>query len=151
LTLGVKMKACGRCGAEKGEGEFGRNVAKEDGLQNYCRVCVREYAREHAKRKPAGWTRVTADMASYQREYRKKNKARCAELKRRWYERNPERARIKEAVRYAVKVGKLVRQPCFTCGEAKVEGHHADYDAPLDVVWLCQVHHMEVHKRRERF
>lgn len=47
--------------------------------------------------------------------------------------------------RTALKRGKLTRTPCHVCGESKVEGHHPDYARPLDVVWLCKKHHMEIH------
>ena len=47
--------------------------------------------------------------------------------------------------RTALKRGKLTRTPCHVCGEEKVEGHHPDYSRPLDVVWLCKKHHLELH------
>ena len=48
--------------------------------------------------------------------------------------------------RYALRSGKLQKQPCWVCGEPKSEGHHAHYDLPLDVVWLCRKHHREAHR-----
>lgn len=55
-----------------------------------------------------------------------------------------------QAVNVAVMRGELVRQPCIECGEVKVEAHHFDYYQPLDVVWLCRLHHVEVHKLMDR-
>lgn len=46
----------------------------------------------------------------------------------------------------AIKTGKLVRQQCCRCGDAKTVAHHEDYDKPLDVMWLCQVCHKQRHK-----
>ena len=46
----------------------------------------------------------------------------------------------------AIISGKLVRQPCETCGELVVEGHHDDYTKPLEVRWLCKKHHNEHHR-----
>lgn len=54
------------------------------------------------------------------------------------------------ALQRAVKRGDLIRQPCFTCGETEVEGHHVAYDLPLDVVWLCHRHHVIVHLETKR-
>jgi hypothetical protein len=50
----------------------------------------------------------------------------------------------------AVVHGKLVRQPCRDCGVLKVEGHHYDYNCPLDVIWLCHKHHKAEHVRLRR-
>lgn len=52
---------------------------------------------------------------------------------------------------YAVKVGRLVRQPCELCGSPDVEMHHVDYFEPLNVQWLCFLHHRTVaHGQRVR-
>jgi hypothetical protein len=140
-------KTCSRCEAEKDITEFGRNAAKEDGLQNYCLPCMREYSRSHGRRKPEGWARKTADMKAYQAIYRQKNKDRLRKQISEWKNknRNIERERIKSKVRYAIKIGKLIRLPCITCGDMKVDAHHPDYSNPLDVVWLCKTHHQQLH------
>lgn len=50
-----------------------------------------------------------------------------------------------DAVRSATKRGLLVRQPCEVCGDTKAEAHHCDYSKPLDVMWLCRLHHKKWH------
>jgi hypothetical protein len=55
------------------------------------------------------------------------------------------RAQLK--ARGAVRRGKLLRLPCEVCGELKSEAHHDDYTKPLEVRWLCRVHHREHHVR----
>jgi hypothetical protein len=45
----------------------------------------------------------------------------------------------------AIKLGKLVRQPCEVCGVEPTEAHHEDYSKPLEVRWLCPKHHRDVH------
>jgi hypothetical protein len=48
--------------------------------------------------------------------------------------------------------GRLERQPCKVCGWWFGEAHHADYDKPLDVVFLCQHHHRQFHNTlKKRF
>src|SRR6185295_8453314 len=49
-------------------------------------------------------------------------------------------------VRIAISNGTLVRQPCRECGKPKTHAHHDDYSRPLDVVWLCHLHHQLHHR-----
>ena len=59
----------------------------------------------------------------------------------------PEKTRARVAVRNAVLSGALVKQRCQVCGDPNSEGHHEDYDKPLDVKWLCNYHHCELEGR----
>jgi predicted DNA-binding transcriptional regulator AlpA len=49
------------------------------------------------------------------------------------------------AVAKAVSAGRLIRQPCEWCGNAKAEAHHSDYTKPLHVQWLCRSCHVRLH------
>ena len=40
------MKRCGKCGIEKDGSEFGKDSAARDGLQRWCRACVKAYDAE---------------------------------------------------------------------------------------------------------
>jgi len=44
-------------------------------------------------------------------------------------------------VREALRHGEISREPCVVCGSEEVQGHHEDYAEPLDVIWLCRLHH----------
>ena len=46
----------------------------------------------------------------------------------------------------AIKEGTLVRpKQCSACGKVgPVEGHHEDYDKPLEVIWLCSPCHRKL-------
>jgi hypothetical protein len=48
----------------------------------------------------------------------------------------------------AVKRGEIIRKPCVVCGEKKTHGHHPDYHKPLEVIWLCPLHHKQLHLGR---
>lgn len=57
-----------------------------------------------------------------------------------------EQRKKQNARRYALvylQRGILIKQACW-CGEL-AQMHHADYDKPLEVVWLCRRHHLELH------
>jgi len=41
------MKTCPRCGEPKALEEFGKNSSRSDGLQVYCKPCLREYRKDH--------------------------------------------------------------------------------------------------------
>jgi len=60
---------------------------------------------------------------------------------KRWRAAHPEANRAHDAVRYAIRVGRLSRGCCAECGEGRVEAHHEDYGKPLEVIWLCARHH----------
>jgi ribosomal protein S27AE len=63
-----------------------------------------------------------------------------------WIKRNPEASRAHHKVKYAKKVGKLLQQPCRSCGNPESQAHHEDYRKPLDVTWLCRRCHRELHR-----
>lgn len=58
-----------------------------------------------------------------------------------------ERQSAMNKIREAVKSGKI-KKPlfCYCCGSERVlQGHHADYKKPLDVMWLCSSCHGFLH------
>lgn len=58
----------------------------------------------------------------------------------------------RQAVRYAVKCGLLVKTPCEVCGAKEVQGHHhKGYELKnwFEVRWLCRLHHVQVHSEKE--
>ena len=61
------------------------------------------------------------------------------------------RLTAKQLFNRAIKDGSLVRPDrCAECGnsERTVEGHHPDYEKPLDVVWLCRGCHVQRHRKK---
>jgi hypothetical protein len=54
------------------------------------------------------------------------------------------KARLK--AQYAIRRGRLVRDSCEKSGCLEIaEAHHDDYSKPLEVRWLCRLHHEELH------
>lgn len=83
------------------------------------------------------------------RKYRKKHpEMRMGRIN--YNEEHYEMWKINQVVRGAVKSGKLKKQPCEVCGDENVHAHHDDYNSPLDVKWLCPLHHKELHNKVEK-
>lgn len=87
---------------------------------------------------------------AYSREYRRRRRlldteyaARVRGQMRRFHRAHPEVKRASEAVRRALRAGRLSRpeacEKCLTVG--LVEAAHADYAKPLEVRWLCRPCH----------
>lgn len=58
--------------------------------------------------------------------------------------------RYVKMVTYALKkLGILVPKPCEVCRDLKTHAHHLDYNKPWEVMWLCNKHHKEWHRKYE--
>ena len=83
-------------------------------------------------------------------ERREKRMSRAVrENRRRRPEDHAARERVRQKARRAISNGLLVKGACERCGDMKVHAHHEDYSRPLDVNWLCPLHHSERHRERE--
>lgn len=71
-------------------------------------------------------------------------------VQKRWNNSHRDARRAHRAVAIALKAGHLHRGKCEVCGSLRVEAHHDDYAAPLDVRWLCRRHHLEHHAELRR-
>ena len=118
------LKWCYGCRRPKEYADFFRNKSQSDGYGNLCRPCSRE--REHHRAPYRDWSDHHARRRQ-KPDYAAKLKARMA-------------------VKEAVKTGRLTREPCVECDDPRSEGHHHDYARPLDVVWVCSLHHKALHK-----
>jgi hypothetical protein len=98
----------------------------------------KEYRRKNAERK-----REIEKKSRSREEYKIKKK----ETYRVWLAqdklKNPHKWKARHAVREALKKGTLIKTPCDVCGIEKVEAHHPDHHKPLDVQWLCRLHHCQ--------
>lgn len=65
--------------------------------------------------------------------------------KRKTIAKYPDKHKARHIFEAAVRKGVITRKPCEICGDPRSEGHHADYDKPLEVIWLCRTHHRERH------
>lgn len=65
----------------------------------------------------------------------------------RWARAHPKEVWAHSALRSALRRGLIQRGPCEECGAEVTDGHHDDYDKPMEVRWLCRRHHRAVHRK----
>lgn len=135
----TSIKTCFKCGIEKLIDEFYRHSAMADGHLGKCKSCAKSDVKKHRLEN-------IESLRAYER-------ARAGTTKRRemakaigaaWRAKYPERRRAQVMLNNAIRDGRIKAMPCFICG-GKAEAHHPNYDSPLDVVWLCPIHHKQAH------
>lgn len=129
------MKTCRKCGEQfEISSGFYRHEQMADGYLNICKACTRSRVLAHRN----------LHVESIRQYDRQRGRAGHGhDAARRWAEKYPEKRRAQNAVYSAIKKGVIVRGDCW-CGE-RGEAHHPDYSKPLDVVWLCKLHHEKLH------
>ncbi len=135
----MKKRICGHCKIEKDLEDFPRSKSRYLGRGYWCTVCRRQYDREHDK-KP--------ERKEASRQYQKSEQGRLTINKRLRldYRQNKHKYTAKRLVEEKIRNGTMIKTPCIKCGDKRSLGHHPDYAKPLEVIWLCQKHHSEVHR-----
>ena len=138
------LRRCTTCQEMKGLYEYYQSKTGKYGKAAKCKECQKQHARErrithgdHVRR-----LRRIVERGALERRRIASNK----------YDRqNREKAIAHTKVQRAIKKGILVRGPCSSCGSTKnIHGHHEDYNKPLEVIWLCSIHHKQLHAAKER-
>ena len=127
LPAKSNCKSCSRCRQVKSLDSFDYSRASRDNHHHRCKTCDRR--RDQERRRNGSLLRSTL----------------------RWRQRHPQAVAAHKLVRRAIQHGELQREQCCICGRAKSHAHHEDYSKPLDVVWLCLVHHAEHHRFERRY
>ncbi len=133
------MKHCNSCDTTKEDAEFHKRKASIDGLSAKCRHCQSDYDKARANQP----NRIKA-RREYARTQAGKNAHERAQKK--WLSNNTLKRKAHVIVGNAIRDGRLLKEVCEDCGNTKVHAHHDDYSKPLDVRWLCDIHHNEWHK-----
>src|ERR1017187_3252258 len=84
--------------------------------------------------------------AKAQREWRKKRTDRSAASRRSWRARNKFKTNAHAKVQTELEAGRLLRLPCEKCGNPISQAHHEYYEKPMEITWLCALHHKQRHK-----
>lgn len=149
------MINCRYCKQDKPRADFYKSAIRSNGTGD-CKECVRarvranrakkiEYYRDFDRQRGNLPHRVQARRDYAQTDQGKVARARAGKM---YAKRYPHRAKATNAVNNAIRDGKLYKpSECENCGHAgSIEGHHCDYNKPLDVMWLCTDCHIEWHK-----
>lgn len=147
------MKTCFKCCESKPLTEYYKHPRMADGHLNKCKACTKKDVHEHrngkGREKILAYDRDRAnnpDRVAARAAYAASEAGKEAHKRacKKYHAKHPKRKAAHHAVSNAIRDGRLVRLPCFVCGQ-KAEAHHPDYDQPLDVVWLCRAHHQQAH------
>jgi len=119
----------------------------EKAIMCKCEYCGRTFWETHSKwvqneRHYCSWSCYNKFRAEFMpiEEQNAYNHGNTLEERRR-------RTNIRKKTNHAIRMGRLEKQPCVICGAMEVDAHHEVYDNPLNVVWLCEKHHREIHKK----
>ena len=130
------MKICKRCNEQKPFTEFYKHTAMTDGFLNFCKVCKRAEATAHRDSK----------LEEIRANDRLRGSRQSKEDLIKYRANNPLKYAAHTKVTNCIRDGKLFKENCEICGSTNTHAHHDNYTKPLDVRWLCPVHHHEWHK-----
>lgn len=121
----IDKKTCSQCFEEKFLTEFSKHT--RDGYRSECKKC-----------------------SSIQKQlYRIKYKDKITEYRVNYVKQYPYKVKAHSRVTAAIHSGQLVSAKicqAIGCNETKnIEGHHDDYNKPLDVRWFCRQCHRGFH------
>lgn len=135
----MTTKCCFKCLCEKPIETFYKHAMMKDGYLNKCKECTKSEAVKNRLNKIEKYRAYDKMRAAMPHRV-----AQTKRVVREWRIAHPERKAANTALGYAVRTGKVQKQPCWVCG-LKAVAHHPDYSRPLEVVWLCQPHHKQAH------
>lgn len=154
----VNTKRCTKCGQEYPATPeyFHRH---KDKLRSHCKSCRTEESRLYASTERGHEVRIKATRkweATKGREWHKDyaktevGKDMFVEAVTKWAKNNPEKVSAVQAVKYAVRIGRIPKATdclCEKCGRPAVHYHHWSYarEHRLDVIPLC----IPCHKGRD--
>jgi hypothetical protein len=154
-TTTTEIIPCKRCGEKRSADKF--RVGRRGMPISPCNPCRREISKrwddahpEQKKEKRLAWqSRNRERHNQHSKAYLSRNWGKKIESQRIYRANNKLKSAARRAVAYAIARGRLQRLPCSKCGTTiRVQAHHHDYNLPLDVVWLCPLHHAEMHPQK---
>jgi hypothetical protein len=136
-------KKCFKCGQVKDLSLFYKHEAMTDGHLGKCKKCTKA---DVAKHRLANIDKIRKyDLDRAKLPHRKLS---AAKYRKKFRRENPLAGPAHCMVARAIKDGKIKKpKKCSRCDKkGKVLAHHKDYYKPLEVIWVCQVCHKQIHK-----
>lgn len=128
------IKECSKCKAGLPIEMFGPKSESPDGHRYECKICQRTAQRNYY----------------YSDEERRHRKVGTKASHNKYCKANPKKRKAKQAVHNAIIAKKIAKSYCIICAkkglEIKAHAHHCDYNKPLEVMWLCPIHHKAWHR-----
>lgn len=118
------IKKCSSCNKEKNISFFDKDRSLKDGACSKCKICKRAY------------TKI----------WQKNNMHKVNIYNRKWEKQNHEKYLAHKIVCELIRNNKLKKLPCVICNKSNAHAHHIDYSTPLEIIWLCPLHHKKIHK-----
>lgn len=168
-----QTKRCSVCKEEKSLADFHKNSSRKDGHCHSCKNCKLAESKRYRQTVKGKTTlktyrqreKVHKYNLQYQNQYRQSEtgkitrkrylqSAKCKQYEEFYAIGHPERRKAKDAVCYAIKVGKLVPAntlQCQICKETAREYHHPSYKTEdrLKVIPVCFVCHKKIHTKEK--
>jgi len=135
-NIDMETKTCNKCGEEKPLELFYGAASNKDNLSGHCKSCKAKYGRVWRGKNP-----------DYYSKYAVSHRKSICETSNQWNKDNPDKARCRGIVWRALKNGDIFKESCVVCGNHNSQAHHDDYSLPLDIIWLCNKHHKELHRK----
>lgn len=133
----MEFKACFKCGEVQPLFEFYAHPKMSDGHLNKCKRCARTDVKKHRRENDSvreyDRARGSRGTAAGQRDYRA---------------HFPRKRSAQQKIAYEVRVGRLAPpDKCEVdgCDVSSLHAHHDDYAKPMEVRWLCALHHHRWH------
>ena len=168
-----QTKHCSKCKQNKSVTEFYKNASRKDGYCHCCKKCKLAECKRYVQTSKGKATlkkyrqteKVHKYNLQYQEQYRKSERGKvvrkrylisgkCKEYEESYVIRYPERRKAKDAVLYAIKIGKLPPAKtlqCQICKGSAREYHHPSYkkEDRLKVIPVCSICHKKIHRKEK--
>lgn len=146
-------KKCFKCGEVKKLTSFYKHSQMSGGHVNKCIDCNKSDVKKHReinidKINEYDRGRYNKNGHRWSDEYLKSEDYKNSKIESnfKFNEKYPYKKKCSTQVASALRRGFLLKYPCEICGLKNSQGHHGDYNKPLDVIWLCPKHHKGLHK-----